>query len=47
MLKVTVLLENRKAKHADGLICRPRLSLLIADGKQMILWVIRDDERSI
>ena len=38
MLKVTVLLENRKAKHADGLICRPGLSLLIEDGITRILF---------
>ena len=33
MLKVTVLLENRNAKDADGLTCRLRLSLLIEDDK--------------
>ncbi len=38
MLKVTVLLENRKAKHAEGLSCRPGLSLLIDDGETRILF---------
>ncbi|WP_313114223.1 MBL fold metallo-hydrolase [Pseudescherichia sp.] len=38
MLKVTVLLENRKAKQADGLICRPGLSLLIEDDITRILF---------
>ncbi len=28
MLKVTVLLENRKAKEAEGLTCQPGLALL-------------------
>lgn len=38
MLKVTVLLENRNAKEADGLICRPGLSLLIEDDITRILF---------
>lgn len=38
MLNVTVLLENRKAKDADGLTCRPGLSLLIEAGKTRILF---------
>lgn len=44
MLKVTVLLENRKAKHADGLACRPGLSLLIEDGKTTILFDTGPDD---
>ena len=35
---MTVLLENRKAKHADGLTCRPGLSLLIEDDETRILF---------
>lgn len=38
MLKVTVLLENRKAKEADRPICRPGLSLLIEDGETRIVF---------